>query len=190
MSSPTPIRVAMVAPSLRILGGQAVQASRLLDGWQSAPDVRLWLVPVNPIPPKPFDALLRIKFVRTVATQAFYWPLLLRELRKADVAHVFSASYHSFLLAPLPAIVVARLLRKPVVVNYRSGEAPDHLGRSAIARAALRSVAANVVPSTFLRDVFASFGIRSQVVANTIDLAKFAYRERNPLRPKILSTRN
>ena len=33
--------------------------------------------------------------------------------------------------ALLPAVIVARLLGKPVVMNYRSGEAPDHSKRSA-----------------------------------------------------------
>ena len=184
------MNVAIVAPSLRILGGQAVQAQRLLDGWRGDPDVHAWLVPVNPVPPRPFDRLLRIVIVRTLVTQACYWPLLLRELRRADIVHVFSASYTSFLLAPLPAILIATLLGKPVLVNYRSGEAPDHLRRSAVARAALRRVAANVVPSRFLYDVFASFGITSRIVANTIDLARFTYRERTPLTPTLLSTRN
>jgi len=184
------LRVALVAASLRILGGQAVQAQRLLDGWAADPEVQAFLVPINPVPAPPFDRLLRIKFVRTVVTQLWYWPLLVRELRRADVVHVFSASYASFLLAPLPAIIVARLLGKPVIVNYRSGEAPDHLRRSRIARLALRSVDLNIVPSRFLRDVFASFAIRAQIVANTIDLTRFTYRERNPLRPRLLSTRN
>ena len=155
------LNVALVAPSMNILGGQAVQASRLLRAWTDDPDVRAWLVPINPIPPGPFAALTRIKYVRTVATQLCYWPLLLRELRRADIVHVFSASYSSFLLSPLPAILVAKVLGKPVVVNYRSGEAPDHLRRSAVARAVLKSVDRNAVPSRFLHDVFASFGIRS-----------------------------
>ena len=47
--------------------------------------------------------------------------------------------------------------RAPVVLNYRSGEAPDHLRRSAIARTAIASVDMNVVPSRFLVDVFARF---------------------------------
>jgi len=47
-----------------------------------------------------------------------------------------------------------------------------------------------VVPSTFLRDVFATFGIAAQVVPNTVDLTRFAYRVRDPLRPRLLSTRN
>ena len=63
---------------------------------------------------------------------------LVHELARADIVHVFSASYSSFLLAPLPAIAVARTLGRPVVLNYRSGEAADHLSRSAIARAVVR----------------------------------------------------
>ena len=178
-----PLRVAIVAASLRILGGQAVQAQRMLDGWQDDPDVQAWLVPVNPVPPRPFDALLGIKFLRTLATEAWYWPLLFRELRRADVVHVFSASYTSFLLAPLPAVLVAKVLGRPVVLNYHSGEAPDHLGRSALARRVLKSwVDVNAVPSPFLRDVLASFEIPAHVVANTIDLRQFRYRVRDPLR--------
>ena len=172
----------------------------MLDGWRDDPDVRAWLVPVNPDPPAPFDRLLAIRGARTLVTQLFYWPLLLRELRKADLVHIFSASYTSFLLAPLPAVIVARLLGKPTVLNYHSGEAPDHLRRSALARFVLRRlVDGNAVPSTFLRDVFASFGLAARPVANSIDLERFAYRERflpaeggtdAAAAPRILSTRN
>ncbi len=123
-------------------------------------------------------------------TQLTYWPLLVRELRKADVVHVFSASYFSFLLAPLPAVLIARLFGKPVVMNYRSGEAPDHLKRSAIARATLRRVALNVVPSEFLYRVFKNFGINAEVIPNIVDLDRFAFRRRAPVRPALLCTRN
>lgn len=180
----------MVAPSLRILGGQAVQADRLLRAWRDDPDVDAWLVPVNPLPPRPFHAAARIKYARTVATEITYFPLLLRELRRADVAHVFSASYASFLLAPLPAMLAARMLGRPVVLNYRSGEAPDHLNRSAIARASIRRVDKNVVPSRFLVDVFREFGINAEIIPNLVDLDRFRFRERQPLRPRLLSTRN
>jgi glycosyltransferase involved in cell wall biosynthesis len=186
-----PLCIAIVAASLRILGGHAVQAQRMLDGWRDDPRVDAWLVPIDPEPPWPFGRLRRVPYVRTLVTQLTYWPLLVRELRRADVVHVFSASYTSFLLAPLPAVLVARLLGRPVVLNYHSGEAPDHLRRSAVARHILRDVVdRNVVPSVFLRDVFASFGITATVVPNTIDLRTFAYRTRDPLRPRLLCTRN
>src|SRR5262245_53635265 len=83
-----PTRVAIVAASVRILGGQAVQAERLLSGWRNDADVSAWFVPVNPIPPRSFAWLLRFKYVRTIVTQIFYWPLLVRELLRADVVHV------------------------------------------------------------------------------------------------------
>jgi glycosyltransferase involved in cell wall biosynthesis len=184
------LRVAFVAPSLSILGGQAVQADRLLSAWRNDPDVSAWLVPVNPLPPAPLRRALRVKYLRTAITECAYLPLLVRELARADVVHVFSASYSSFLLAPLPAIAVARLLGKPVVLNYRSGEAPDHLRRSAIARAALARVDRNVVPSRFLVEVFRDFGIDATSIPNIVDMQRFKYRERKPLAPRLVSTRN
>jgi len=183
------LSVAIVAPSLAILGGQAVQAHRLLDAWRNDAEVDAWLVPVNPPLPPGLRWASRVKYVRTIATQLAYWPLLARELRRADIVHIFSASYWSFLLAPLPAVVIARLARRPILMNYRSGEAPDHLRRSAIARATLRGVR-NVVPSRFLREVFSSHGIDAHVIPNIIDRDRFAFRLRDPLRPRLLSTRN
>lgn len=184
------LRVAIVAPTLEILGGHSVQAARLLAAWRGDPDVEAFLVPINPRPPAALRGGLRVKYLRTVLTEATYLPLLMRELARADVVHVFSASYSSFLLAPLPALAVARLLGRPVVLNYHSGEAADHLERSAIARAALSRVEANVVPSEFLAEVFARFGLSATVVPNIIDLDRFAFRDRQPLRPAFLSTRN
>jgi glycosyltransferase involved in cell wall biosynthesis len=173
-----------------ILGGQAVQADRLIEAWRGDADVNAWLVPVNPVPPGWLRYAVGVKYLRTIATELTYGPLLLRALQRADVVHVFSASYTSFLLAPLPAVLVARLLGKPVVMNYRSGEAPDHLRRSAIARRTLRGVDRNVVPSRFLHSVFAQFGIESDIIPNIVDLERFAFRRRDPLRPAVLSTRN
>jgi glycosyltransferase involved in cell wall biosynthesis len=187
---PQPVRVAIVAPTMGILGGQAVQADRLLRAWEGDPDVDAWLVPINPIPPGVFRRAVKIKYLRTIATQLCYWPQLFRELRRADVVHVFSASYFSFLLAPLPAVLIAKLLGKPVVMNYRSGQAPDHLRRSAIARATLRWVERNAVPSAFLQGVFREHGINADVIPNIVDVERFGFRKREPLAPNILSTRN
>ena len=187
---PDRIKVAFVAPSLGILGGQAVQADRLLSAWKNDPDVDAWLVPVNPTPPRLLRFALDIKYLRTVVNELIYFPLLVRELSRADVVHVFSASYASFLLAPLPAMIVARALGKPTVLNYRSGEAPDHLQRSRLARCAIARVDTNIVPSRFLVDVFRRFGIDASIIPNIVDLERFTFRERDPLRPRLVSTRN
>jgi glycosyltransferase involved in cell wall biosynthesis len=100
-------------------------------------------------------------------------------VRKFDVIHVFSASYLSFILAPSPAILVSKLYRKKVVLNYRSGEAADHLlrwGRST--SRVIRLVDHIVVPSRFLVDVFARFGYEADFIYNIADADRFRYRER------------
>ena len=163
----------------------------MLEGWAQGADVEAWLVPINPTPPGPFARLLKLKYIRTLVTQLCYWPLLLRQLRRADVVHVFSASRTGFLLSTVPALVVASLLRKPIVLNYHSGDAPEHLAGSRLARVLLRhAVDVIVVPSRFLFDVFRRFGLKTTVVFNSIDAARYNYGRRLPLRPQLLSTRN
>lgn len=186
-----PLRIALVAPSMKILGGQAVQAARLLQGWADDPEVLVRLVPTNPEPPPLLRAPAGVKYARTVVTQLTFWPLLLREIGKADLVHSFSASYSSYVLSTLPAMIVGRLRRRPVLVHYHSGEAPDHLARSWLARWTLAHLADLIVaPSGFLRDVFARFGLRAEVVHNTVDFERFPFRARGALRPRLVSTRN
>jgi phenylacetate-CoA ligase len=94
-------------------------------------------------------------------------------------------------LAPLPATLAARILRKRVVLNYHSGEADDHLARwGVLVHPWLRLVDQIVVPSEYLRGVFARRGYRARVIRNVVDTTRFRYRERVPLRPCLLSTRN
>jgi glycosyltransferase involved in cell wall biosynthesis len=184
------LRVAIVAPSLRILGGQAVHSQRLIDGWAKDPEVQAWLVPIDPELPRAFAHAHRIKYIRTAATQLTYWPQLTIALRHADVVHVSSAASTSFLVASLPAIIVARALGKPVILNYHSGAGPRHLRASAIARTAARRVDRVVVPSQFLVSAFGAFGIRAFAIPNHVDAERFPYRKRERLQPRILSVRN
>jgi glycosyltransferase involved in cell wall biosynthesis len=46
------------------------------------------------------------------------------------------------------------------------------------------------VPSRFLESVFAEHGIPAEIVPNIIDRYRFRFRLRDPLRPRLLSTRN
>src|SRR6185295_18331682 len=111
--------------------------------------------------------------LRTALNQALYVPSL-RRLRRADVVHAFSASYFSFLLAPVPAMLLARALGKRVVLNYHSGEADDHLSRwGLLVHPWLRLAHEIVVPSEYLSEVFARHGYRTRVVPNIVDTWHF-----------------
>ena len=186
---PSRPRIAMVAPSLGILGGQAVQAKVLADHLR-AEGYEVQLVPINPPFPRGAGWLKRLRYIRTVANEGLYLPTL-RKLRSADVVHVASASYWSFLLAPLPAIVAARRWGKPILLNYHSGEADDHLANwGSLVHPWLKMVDKIVVPSIFLKNVFARHGYKAEVIHNVIDTGQFRYRERLPLLPEFLSVRN
>lgn len=186
----TPVRVLLVGPSLDILGGQAVQLQRLLEKLRGLPGVEADFLPVNPRLRGPLRWLQRVKYLRTVVTSIAYVSALLRTVPRYDVVHAFSASYWSFVLAPLPAMVVARMLGKGVVLNYRSGEAEDHLTRWPVAVRAMHLAHEIVVPSGYLVEIFTRFGLRARSVFNFVDVDRVPYRERRSLRPIFLSNRN
>lgn len=185
-----PLRICVVAPSLDILGGQAVHADRLIARLRAVPGVTVELLPVNPRLPGPLRILQRVKLVRTVVTSIAYVATLLARLPRYDVVHAFSASYFSYLLAPLPALLVARLYGKPVILNYHSGEAEDHLRRWPLSRRTMRLATRIIVPSRWLVEVFARFGLRAEAVFNHVDAEGIPWRARSAPRPLFLSNRN
>ena len=185
------VRVLIVAASMDILGGQAVQAVRLIRHLQHEPSLQVAFLPINPRFPGILHKLQSIKYVRTITTSLLYIFNLLREVRKHDVIHIFSASYLSFLIAPTPAILVSKLYGKKILLNYHSGEAEDHLRRwPRSTRSMLKLVDKIVVPSEYLVRIFAKFGFAACAIFNIIDLDKFEFRQRNTLRPVFLSNRN
>ena len=186
-----PIRVLVVAAPPDWLGGQAVQAARLLDGLAQEPEVEAELAPIHPRLPGALGLLHEIKYVRTVVYSIAYYALLFLRLPRFDVAHVFAASYFSFVITPAPAVLIAKLYRKPVLLNYHSGEAEDHLRRWPRSTKLIFRLADRVVtPSRYLVGVFARHGIEAEAVSNTAPLERFAFRERRPLRPTLLSNRS
>jgi glycosyltransferase involved in cell wall biosynthesis len=188
MASPHP-RIAIVAASPDIVGGQGVQAQSLV-GSLERDGYAVTFVPIDVRLPRAVRWVRRVPGLRTIVNQLFYVPSLLR-LARVDVAHIFSASYWSFLLAPLPAMLVARAFNKRVVLHYHSGEADDHLSRwGVLVHPWLRLADTIVVPSEYLREVFARHGYTVRVIANVVDLSRFRYRPRRPLQPRLLSTRN
>ena len=186
-----PIRVCLVGPSLDILGGQAVQAARLLERFRTVPELEVDFLPVNPRLPGVLRALQRVKYVRTVVTSVAYVASLLARLRRYDVVHAFSASYYSYLLAPLPALLVARLYGRRTVLNYRSGEAGDHLANWPRSAGTMRRyVDAIAVPSGYLVDVFGQFGLPAHSIFNFVDAERIPYRARGTPAPVFFSNRN
>jgi L-malate glycosyltransferase len=183
------LKVAIVAASLNYVGGQSAQADLLLRLWKDDPDVEMSFIAVDPPLPVGFSWAERIRGLRTILREPIYFLDLCRGLRDVDVVHIFSASYWSFLLAPAPAVFLAKLRGKKTLIHYHSGEARDHMKRYRSAPFVLSRVDKIVVPSGYLVDVFREFGLHAGVVPNLVDLSQFRYRRRDPLRPHLVCTR-
>lgn len=183
-----PIKILIVAPALPIIGGQTVQAGRLVGKFQNEHCVEVDLQPINP---RFFPRLQKIKYLRTILTSFKYIADLLLKVPRYDIIHIFSASYYSFLLATTPAVLCAKLFGKKTILNYRSGEAADHLKtwkRTVIPT--IRLFDSIIVPSGYLVDVFAGHGLKAKVISNFVNAEHYRFRTRKPLRPVFLSNRN
>jgi glycosyltransferase involved in cell wall biosynthesis len=113
----------------------------------------------------------RIRYIRTMVRFAAYLVRLIRAALWADVVHAIAAAYLSFLLEPLPAVVIGRMLGKRVVLNYHTGEAEDHLRRwHRLVRWAANTADVFAVPSHYLHDIFLRAGIAAVVVPNFIEV--------------------
>ena len=184
-----PIKVLLIGPSLDILGGQAVQATRLMSVLSQLPQLAMTFFPINPRPPKGFGWVRKVPYLRTLVTFALYNSRLLFEARNHDILHIFSAGLSSYSLWTIPALLVGRLYGKKLILNYRDGQAEEHVTTWRTARPTIGLADRIVTPSHFLVDVFGKHGIKAQSIFNIIDVDRFIYRERRRLRPRFMTNR-
>lgn len=165
------MRVALIGPLPPPSGGmanQTLQLQRLLleEG------VKVELVQVN-APYRP-QWVSGIRGLRAVARFLPYLATLWRAIGCADVVHLMANSGWSWHLFAAPAIWMGQLRGTPVVVNYRGGFAGNFLTRQAVwVRFSMRRAARLIVPSGFLRAVFAEHGLAADIVPNIVDTGRF-----------------
>jgi len=180
------INVALVAPSMQNVGGQSIQAKRLLDAFADDENIQIEFVPNNPA-----TTFQNIKFFRTIFTSIKFWLLLFKTIPSSDVVHIFSSGTTSYLISTLPPLFVAKLTGVKTILHYHTGEAKEHLKNWKLtAKPTMKRFDKIVVPSQFLVDVFARFGLSATAIYNFVESDKFVFRARNPLRPIFLSNRN
>src|SRR5260221_5549429 len=122
----SPLRVLLAAPSSRFLGGQAIQAARMLEAFRADGRLDVHFQPHDPSL-GPFAFLAKVKGVRTVVREAVYIAQLLWRVPRADVVHTVFASYLSFVIAPTPATLIAQTCRETSIGHYPSAGRLGHL---------------------------------------------------------------
>ena len=169
-------------------GGMAVQAQLLTENLRRQGHT-VFNAPTNPLGHS--SSFRRLKWIRGVLNLNLFLARLWGACRKADCVHILSHSYLSFFLFTFPAVAVGRLLRKRVIIHYHGGRAEPFL-RSWfwLARLAFDAADKVVVPSRFLASVFQKFDITTVEVPNILELKAFPFRERSPLRPRVIVARH
>jgi peptidoglycan/xylan/chitin deacetylase (PgdA/CDA1 family) len=161
--------VALVSEYMPPAAGMTVQAETLLRRLR-ADGIDIFRVSTNPVCGGALAWIQRVRYLRGVIGWVRYL-INLTSVRKADLVHLFSASGLTFLLFSVPTVVAARLLRRPLVMHYHGGGAAEFFGRWG--RAALpfvRAADSVVVPSRFLREVFAAHGVHAAAIPNPIEV--------------------
>lgn len=163
-------KILLVGPLPPPAGGMANQArqlKRLLEVEGFVVAVARTNAPYRPA------SVASIRILREAFRLVPYVIDLLRKTREATVVHVMANSGLAWYLCAAPAIAIGKWYGKPVVVNYRGGLAAEFLRNSASrVRRALRGTRM-VVPSAYLKSVFAQHGMECAIVPNVVDGAVF-----------------
>ena len=187
---PQKIKIALVAPSMKNVGGQSIQAQRLIEAFAGDENVLIILIPNDP-DLETFGFLQRLKVIRTIATSLKFWWSLMRQIPKFDFVQIYSSGTTGYIISTIPPLFISKLFGKKTILNYHHGGLEEHIEEWKLtAKPTMKMFDEIVVPSQFLVDVFAKFGFDAKPIYNFIDTEKFVFRRRKPLRPVFLSNRN
>lgn len=183
-----PGTVVLVGPLPPPSGGMANQTRQLAE-LLAAEGCRVRVVQVNAAYRPAWIASVR--GARALFRLLPYLLRLWRDTADADVVHVMANSGWAWHLFAAPAIWIAALRKRPVIVNYRGGDAAPFFARQfRWVRPTLQRASTIVVPSGFLGAVFAKFGIPTTVVPNIINLSSFRPSGARVTPPHFIVTRN
>lgn len=186
------LHIGLVGPMAPPAGGMALQTAQLADLLRRA-GADVTLVQTN-APCRP-AWVARVPLLRALFRLLPYLARVWVMAGRCDVIHLMANSGWSWHLFAAPVLCLAQLRRVPVVVNYRGGGAATFMAQSAwVVKRAMGLAAALIVPSNYLKDVFAVHGVVAAVVPNIVDLQRYRPRDAGDLRPEhelhLIVTRN
>ena len=166
------LRVGLVGPMPPPSGGMANQTLQLAKLLRDE-GVTVELIQMNrPYCPRWIG---KVRGVRAIFRLLPYLVQLWQSANNVQLYHVMANSGWSWHLFAAPAIWIARIRGKPVVVNYRGGEANAFFEKAhRWIRPSLRRADAIIVPSGFLEAVFGKYGFLADIVPNIINLTRFS----------------
>lgn len=184
------LRVIIVAPAPPPPGGMAVQAQRLMDNLKSD-GVYVKLVKTNSDFPKYLNTIKKIPLMRTAVNFIIFSRNLKNSFKDADLIYLFSGFKRFFFWVTFPALVIAKVYRKKVIISARGGAAEDFFKKWRFLVKPMLNLADKItVPSEFLQIVFLNIlNYPTEIIPNIADLNLFTYKERNSFLPRVIVSR-
>lgn len=184
-------RVLLVAPVPPPYGGVALQAKQLRKLIRQDGIAADQLAHNQPFPVW-LRFLERVPALRTFLRAGLFYIRFWRQVRNQDVVHILASSWLNCLLVVCPAILMARLRGKKVVLNYRGGDADQFLKWWGwLTKPFFQMANVTTAPSRFLSQVIQKrIGIPVTIVPNMVNFSLFRYRERFSFQPKMVATRH
>lgn len=184
----TTVRIGLVGPLPPPSGGMANQ-TRQLANLLKQEGAEVEIVQVN-APYRP-QWIGKVKGVRALFRLIPYLLRMWRVAGQVQLFHVMANSGWAWHLFAAPAVWIGWLRRKPVIINYRGGEAASFFDRQfAWVSPTLTRATTVVVPSTFLEAVFNKRQVAVEIVPNVIDLSRFFPAPQKPGEFHLIVTRN
>ena len=185
-------KLLLIGPLPPPYGGMANQTAQLARLLRET-GVKIELVQTNS-PYRP-SWIGHVRGLRAVFRLGNYFSSLWRAIDRADTIHLMANSGLSWHLFAVPAIWIARIRKKPILINYRGGKADEFLRYQALwVLPSLRSASCLVVPSGFLQSVFGNYGLKAAIIPNIVDIDRFPYKHIDHPQvgkdPHIVVTRN
>lgn len=166
-----PMHIGLVGPLPPPFGGMANQTRQLAELLRGE-GLTVSLVQTNAAY-RP-EWVSGLPFIRAIFRLVPYLWALWNLSGRCNLLHVMANSGWSWHLFAAPAIWIAKLRSTPVIVNYRGGEAASFLANSTQSVGlSMRQVSALIVPSGFLKTVFARFNMAAIIVPNIVDIERF-----------------
>lgn len=186
------IRIGLVGPLPPPAGGmanQTVQLAKFLEA--EGVDVELIRVNSTYVP----SWVSYMKGIRALFRLIPYVFRLWEAAGRIQLLHIMANSGWSWHLFAAPALWIGWIRGKPVLVNYRGGQADAFFKSSFFwVKLSLSKASKVIVPSKFLQKLFSSYGIVSEIIPNIVDLDIFRPGQRVrhfPIsRPQLAVTRN
>jgi len=181
----------MVSPFPTPYGGMAIQAQKIVPLLQES-GMKVIVVKTNADFPNGLLLLSKIKGLRTIIRLFLFLKNLHKALPHVETVYFLTGFFNFFFWVTYPALILIKIHHKKVILSARGGEARLFFQKyRVLVKPILKRVDAISVPSGFLKEAFEEvLGLGAAIIPNIADFNQFRFRQRKPLRPKLLVTRS